>query len=75
MGLVNPIDFMNLSGLVSLPEQAIAGLYSSYSLAWIPVYLKYHNNKQLEKFERQYSPFKSSRLGGNVSSQIENSIR
>ncbi|MCL1079021.1 alginate lyase family protein [Parashewanella spongiae] len=53
-----------------LPEQNIKNLYVQSSLAWIPVYLKYHNSKSLAELNKKYGPFKSSRLGGNVSLQV-----
>ena len=75
IGLANHADFNNLADNHNLPEQTTKQLYTSYSLAWIPVYLKYHQNNQLIKLEQKYAPFKSSRLGGNVSLQSFNATQ
>ena len=72
LGLVNHADFNKITDHPRLPEQTTKRLHTSYSLAWIPVYLKYHQNTPLIKLEQQYAPFKSARLGGNVSLQADN---
>lgn len=63
LGLINPADFTALTENLHLPVQNTKQLHTNYSLAWIPVYLKYHSNEQLMALKQQHSPFKSSRLG------------
>jgi poly(beta-D-mannuronate) lyase len=69
-GLDDPEFFSKKVG----KAQRLEGLYTSYSLAWIPIYLVNNSNTIVFALVSEHGPFASTRLGGNISLQLAERI-
>ncbi len=70
-GLEDPGYF----GEMASAKQNTDGLYTSYSLAWMPVYQQHFKNQKIQQYLEEYGPMKSSRVGGNISALVSISQR
>ncbi len=64
-GLENPTLFERKTKSAQVTD----GLYTAHSLAWVPIFKLYFESPAVDKWHARYAPFRSTRLGGDISAQ------